>query len=182
MRIKRLFILFLAPLLFCLAACRSAAPAAPAETQTHETQATETQTQATAEQTLPDGPAGKEEEMIYAQIGESTLRIRSADNSSAEAFLALLREGDLTVSMRDYGGFEKVGALETPLPTNDARITAAPGDVILYNGDRITIYYGKNTWSLTRLGRVEGVTPEALRTALGDGDPTVVFSLREAAE
>ena len=80
--------------------------------------------------------------------------------------------------MRDYGGFEKVGSLGMELPTNDERITTEPGDVILYQGNQITIYYDTNSWNFTRLGKVQGMTPEELRDVLGDGDPTAVFSLK----
>ena len=124
--------------------------------------------------------ADEEPEMIYAHIGEKTLTIRPERNSSAEAFAELLRSGDITVDMHDYGGFEKVGALGSTLPTNDESITTKPGDVILYQGNQITIYYDTNTWSFTRLGTVQGMSPEEIRAALGDGDPTVVFSLNKS--
>ena len=61
----------------------------------------------------------------------------------------------LTVDMSDYGNFEKVGSLGQSLPTNDQSITTQPGDVILYQGNSITIYYGTNTWSFTRWGRLK---------------------------
>ncbi len=79
----------------------------------------------------------------------------------------------------DYGNFEKVGALGTQLPTNDERITTEPGDVILYQGDQITVYYDTNSWSFTRLGRVQGVTADELKAILGDGDVTMVLSLND---
>lgn len=179
MKRKRIPVLaFLAALLICLSACGSAPDRTENPGVPDRTEETDTQTAAEEEegQSAPDETA-KEETMIYAHIGDRTLTIRPADNSSAEAFAALLEEGDLTVDMRDYGGFEKVGPLGTSLVTNDERITTEPGDVILYQGNQITIYYDVNTWTFTRLGRVEGLTPEELRDALGDGDPTAVFSL-----
>ena len=86
----------------------------------------------------------------------------------------------LTVDMSDYGNFEKVGSLGQSLPTNDQSITTQPGDVILYQGNSITIYYGTNTWSFTRLGKIETATREGLLQALGDGDVQVTFSLTPA--
>ena len=86
----------------------------------------------------------------------------------------------LTVDMSDYGNFEKVGSLGQSLPTNDQSITTQPGDVILYQGNSITIYYGTNTWSFTRLGKIENATREGLLQALGDGDVQVTFSLTPA--
>lgn len=177
-------------LALCLSACGSAAEQSPAVSeapQTAESKPTQTQTaepkptqaQTVSEPIPSEEPAGTGEKMIYAQIGDHVLTIRPEDNSPAQALMELLADGDVTVSMHDYGGFEKVGALGTTLPTNDERITTEPGDVILYQGDQITIYYDTNTWSFTRLGRVQGLTQQELLEALGEGDPTVVFSLEK---
>ncbi len=120
----------------------------------------------------------EETSMIYAHIGDNTLEILPADNSSAAALLELLAEKDITVDMQDYGGFEKVGSLGSSLPTNDENITTAAGDVILYQGNQITIYYSKNTWNFTRLGKVQGLSADELKAILGDGDVSVRFSLK----
>ena len=117
--------------------------------------------------------------MIYAHVGDETLIIKPEDNSSADALIELLKRGDIAVAMHDYGGFEKVGSLGASIPTNDERITTEPGDLILYQGNQITIYYDTNTWSFTRLGKVQGMTTEQIFEVLGDGDPTVVFSLNK---
>ncbi len=117
------------------------------------------------------------EDTMYIMIGEHTLNVKMADNSSAKALLALLKDGDITVDAHDYGRFEKVGALGTELPTNDEQITTEPGDVILYQGNQITVYYDTNSWSFTRLGKVQGVTADELKAILGDGDVTMVLSL-----
>ena len=181
MKRKRIPVLAsLSALLICLSACGSAPkitenPGVPDRPE--DTANTQAAPEEEDGQSAPDETA-EEETMIYAHIGDRTLTIRPADNSSAEAFAGLLEEGDLTVDMRDYGGFEKVGPLGTSLVTNDERITTEPGDVILYQGNQITIYYDVNTWTFTRLGRVEGLTPEELREALGDDDLTAVFSLK----
>lgn len=121
----------------------------------------------------------KEETMIYAYIGENVLEIAPADNSSAQAFIELLSEGDLTVEMQDYGSFEKVGSLGTTLPTNDEHIRTEPGDVILYQGSSITIYYDTNTWNFTRLGKVQDLSKTQLKEILGAGDASVTFSLTQ---
>ena len=97
------------------------------------------------------------------------------NNSSAEGFQKLLSQGPLTVEMDDYGGFEKVGPLGTTLPRNDTRITTEPGDVILYQGNQITIYYGTNSWNFTRLAKIDD--PSSLQEKLGDGTVSVTFSL-----
>lgn len=97
------------------------------------------------------------------------------DNSSAEELVEKLSSEAIEVEMHDYGSFEKVGDLPWDLTTNDEEITTEPGDIILYQGDKITIYYGQNTWDFTRLAKIEGATREELLEALGDGDVTVSF-------
>ena len=117
----------------------------------------------------------QEEPMLKITVGDYALSATFEDNSSAEAFQALLAQGPITVEMEDYGGFEKVGPLGAALPRNDTQITTQPGDVILYQGDQITIYYGTNTWSFTRLARIDD--PTGLQEKLGSGTVSVTFSL-----
>lgn len=98
-----------------------------------------------------------------------------ADNPSAQAFIEQLSSGPIEVQMHDYGNFEKVGPLPWALPRSDETVTTQPGDVILYQGDQITIYYDENTWDFTRLAKIGNVSHEQLLDALGDGDATVTF-------
>lgn len=130
--------------------------------------------------TLPEAEAPAER-TVYLSASGTVFPVVLADNSSADALLELLTGGPLSIPMEDYGGFEKVGELEHELPANDEQITTAPGDVILYQGNRITVYYDTNTWNFTRLGRIENVTREELLTVLGEGDITVTLSLTSAA-
>ena len=114
---------------------------------------------------------------ITSGSGNHTIAATLADNSSAKAFAELLSNGPVTVDMQDYGNFEKVGDLPSSLPRNDTSITTEPGDIILYQGNKITIYYNTNSWSFTRLGKVEGVTQAELKKILGKGNVTAVFTL-----
>lgn len=68
-----------------------------------------------------------------------------------------------------------MGSLGTSLPRNDQQITTSPGDIILYQGNQITVYYARNSWSFTRLGRIDD--PSGLRDALGSGDVEIIFRL-----
>ena len=115
--------------------------------------------------------------MLNIQVGDTVLQATLEDNSSAAALVELLKDGPVTVSMQDYGNVEKVGPLGVSLPTNDMQIATKPGDVILYQGDQITIYYDRNTWDFTRLARIEGATREGLLEVLGQGDVEVTLSL-----
>ncbi len=72
---------------------------------------------------------------------------------------------------------EKVGHIGTSLPGNDEQISAEAGDIILYQGNSLVIYYDTNSWNLTRIGKIEDVAGEELLKAFGDGDVTVTFSL-----
>ena len=101
------------------------------------------------------------------------------DNSSAAALVDLLRQGDVTIDMHDYGSFEKVGELPVTLPTNDEDISTEAGDLILYLGLRFVIYYDHNSWDFTRLGKINDVTQAELKAILGEGNVTVVLSLEE---
>lgn len=122
-----------------------------------------------------DNSSSQEEPMLKITVGDQELLATFADNSSAEAFRDLLAQGPMTISMDDYGGFEKVGSLGTTLTRNDTRITTQPGDVILYQGNQITIYYGTNTWNFTRLAKINDSTD--LQAKLGTGTVQVTFSL-----
>lgn len=165
---KWLFIL-LAALLF--SGCSSQLPGDAAE---RPLDAGEPDTPAQPEE--PEAPEPTQEEpTLSITFGDHVLSATFADNSSAEEFQALLAQGPLTIEMEDYGGFEKVGPLGTSLTRNDAQITTEPGDIILYQGNQITVYYGTNTWSFTRLARIDD--PTDLQEKLGDGTVSITFSL-----
>ena len=124
----------------------------------------------------PEAPEPTQEEpTLTITFGDHVLSATFADNSSAAEFQAVLGQGPLTIEMEDYGGFEKVGPLGTSLTRNDAQITTEPGDIILYQGNQITVYYGTNTWSFTRLARIDD--PTDLQEKLGDGTVSITFSL-----
>lgn len=93
------------------------------------------------------------------------------NNESAQALASML---PLTLNLRDYGGFEKVGALGTRLPTDNWQTTTSAGDIVLYQGDQIVMFYGSNSWSYTRLARVDDLA--GWQEALGRGDVTVTLS------
>ena len=110
---------------------------------------------------------------LVIEAGGKTFYAVLEDNSSAAEFAEKLSDGPITVDMHDYGNFEKVGSLPWSLPRNDTSITTEPGDVILYQGNQITIYYDQNTWDFTRLAKIGDVTREDLLSAFGEGDVKV---------
>ena len=111
------------------------------------------------------------------KIGDNTLTVTLAENSSVDALKVALLAGPLTIDMRDYGSMEKVGPLGMNLPRNDQQITTEAGDIILYQGNALVIYYAPNSWNFTRLGKIDNVTAAELREILGAGNVTVTLSL-----
>ena len=114
---------------------------------------------------------------IQLTISGTTLPVIIEDNVATRALVAALREGSITYTARAYGGFEKVGAIGRSLPTSDTDITTQAGDVILYNGDNIVLFYGSNSWSYTRLGKIQYKTLDELKSFLKAGGGTISVTL-----
>jgi len=108
---------------------------------------------------------------------QTELTATLVSNSSVTALSGLLEDKPLVIEMHDYGNMEKVGPIGTSLPTNDEQITTEPGDIILYQGSALVIYYAPNSWNFTRLGKIDNVTQEELKNILGTGDVTVKLEL-----
>ena len=129
----------------------------------------------------------KEEDMtekLYITIGNQTLPVTLVKNNATEALMAALAANPITYEADDYGGFEKVGALGMSLPTNNQQLTTQAGDVILYSGNQIVLFYGSNSWSYTRLGRIEYESLEQLKSFLkaGQGRVSVTLSAENATD
>ena len=116
-------------------------------------------------------------EKLKITVGNNELIATLDDNVGTEALKDLIRKNPLTINMSDYGGFEKVGYLGTNLPTDNQRITTTLGDIMLYQGNSIVIFYDSNTWSYTRIGKIENITKDKLISVLGTGEVTLTLSL-----
>lgn len=141
------------------------------ETSNIEAEITEEDTQTSGTNTDVEG------NVMKIAVGKTTFTVALEDNSSVEALKEILMEGPLTINMSDYGNMEKVGSIGTSLPENNEQITTVPGDIILYQGTSLVIYYDTNSWNFTRLGRINDVTQEELKEALGKGDVMVTLTL-----
>ena len=117
-----------------------------------------------------------EQTAFYVTVGGTTFSATFADNSGAQALKELLADGDITIEMSDYAGFEKVGSLGQSLPTSNSQTTTQAGDIVLYQGNQIVVFYGSNSWSYTRLGKIDDLT--GWTEALGSGSVSVTFSLQ----
>lgn len=152
--------------LFFLVACSDAA--------SHSTQP-ETQTPKSSANSSAQTEAPVK---LKIHVNDTAFTATFEENSSAKAFAEFLAQGDLTLDMHDYGSFEKVADLPRSFPRNDTQIDTDAGDIILYQGNSITIYYDKNSWNFTRLGKIDNVNKKRLKQILGDGNATVTFSVK----
>jgi hypothetical protein len=150
-----------------LAACSGEAASGPARTDAKTAPARTVESPATAGSPMK----------LKIRVNDTTFTATLEENSSAKALVEFLRQGDLTLDMEDYGGFEKVADLPRSLPRNDRRIDTDAGDLILYLGKRIVIYYDRNSWDFTRLGKIDNVNKIRLKQILGEGDATATFSV-----
>ena len=118
---------------------------------------------------------------INITIEGKTMPVNLVDNEATRTLVAALQELPITYEADDYGGFEKVGYLGCSLPTNNQQITTEAGDVILYSGNQIVLFYGSNSWSYTRLGRIEYSSIDELKSFLkaGQGRVSVKLSVPE---
>ena len=118
-------------------------------------------------------------EHIKISVGGKTISIAIEDNNATMELVKALRKAPVSYEANDYGGFEKVGNLGFSLPASDTQITTGPGDVILYSGNQIVLFYGTNSWSYTRIGKMEYGTLDELKAFLkaGQGMITVTLSL-----
>ncbi len=112
---------------------------------------------------------------MKVQIGDSVFIATLEENEAVNALIGMMKEAPVVIEMSDYSGFEKVGSLGTSLPTSNSQITTQAGDIVLYNGSQIVIFYGSNSWSYTLLGHIDDLT--GWEDALGSSDVTVTFSL-----
>ena len=110
--------------------------------------------------------------------GGKTITATLADNATAKALAEKLKSGSVTVEMR-ANGFEHYGPLGFSLERHDKEVTAVSGDIMLYNGNNICVFYENNSWSYTPLGKVDGKTADELKAFFGTGTVTVTFSLKQ---
>ena len=106
-------------------------------------------------------------------ISDVPVTVQWEDNESVRALQKMTEEGPVTIEMSMYGGFEQVGPIGRTLPRQDEQMTAQPGDIMLYSGDQLVVFYGSNSWSYTRLGRITDRSREELEQMLSRGDVTI---------
>ena len=121
------------------------------------------------------------QQKLYLTIGGITKTATLVSNSSTEALVAQLQLGNITYEAHDYGNFEKVGPLGYTFPENNEQINTVPGDLILYQGSNLCIYYDTNSWNFTRIGKLDNMTQAEIKTWVnaGGGNVSVTLSISE---
>ena len=115
------------------------------------------------------------EKTLHLFINDTEVSVDWEKNESVDALRALVADEPLTVQMSMYGGFEQVGSLGMSLPRNDSQTTTRAGDILLYSGNQLVIFYGTNSWAYTRLGRVTDQSAAEMKDLLGGGNVTVTL-------
>ncbi len=112
---------------------------------------------------------------MKVQIGEYTFTATLEENEAVNELIEMMKEGPVVLDLDDYSGFEKVGPLGKSLTRSDKQTTTESGDIVLYSGNNIVFFYGSNSWSYTRLGKIDDLTD--WENALGNESVTVTLSL-----
>lgn len=160
-------------------------PATTAAEQTTGTETTKaieetTDLQEEVTQAQNDEPSEHADEKTFElqmTIGSTPVSVDWEDNEAVEALKDLCRNQPLTIQMSMYGGFEQVGPIGTALPQNDMRTTTSAGDIVLYSGDQMVVFYGSNSWAYTRLGHITDKSAEDMADLLSNGDTVITISL-----
>ena len=118
------------------------------------------------------------DDLVKVKINDEVFDVKLENNSATQELIKELKKGNVTVNASEYGGFEKVGELGFSLPTSDENIGTVPGDIVLYQGDKISLFYGSHSWSYTKLGKIDDIDSNKLKEVLGSGDVTLEFSLK----
>lgn len=118
------------------------------------------------------------ENQIRIIVGNRSFTVTLENNESTQALRDLLADGDRTISASNYGGFEKVCQLGTTLPSNDKQTKTRAGDVMLYSSNQIVIFYGGNSWTYTRLGKVDDLSTDDLEQILSGSEKEITLSLK----
>ena len=116
-------------------------------------------------------------EYMKIEVNGKVLNVKLENNEATKNLIEKLKNGAIKINAKEYGGFEKVGDLGFSLPTNDTYIKTSPGDLVLYQGNQVSLFYNSNSWNYTKLGEVQNVSETELKNILGIGDVELVLSL-----
>ena len=193
MKTKMIFLAFCMTIMFCMSACAGTNKnTSDDQGAVNEISASEkNETESPEENVMSEGTAmyqlavenkAAEDEAIgdstmIMKIGDTKVNVDWEDNQAVEALRNMAEDGDVTIQMSMYGGFEQVGSIGQSLPRDDKQTTTSSGDVVLYSGNQIVVFYGSNSWSYTRLGHISDKNTEDMTDLLSNGDVTITISI-----
>ena len=126
---------------------------------------------------IPSDDTGIGEKTMIMKIGDTKVNVDWEDNQAVEALRNMAEDGDVKIQMSMYGGFEQVGSIGQSLPRNDKQTTTSSGDIVLYSGNQMVVFYGSNSWSYTRLGHISDKDEAGMTELLSNGDVTITISM-----
>ena len=173
---KRSLAVIAAAVLLTACADSSSSSETSASSGAQQTVSSSAATAASSSQQQTDSTAEQKQTELTMQIGETKVDVKWEDNESVMALRELAKDKPLTVQMSKYGGFEQVGSLGSELPSDDVQTQTEAGDIVLYSGSKIVVFYGSNSWEYTRLGRITDKSAEELTELLGGDDITLTLS------
>ena len=122
---------------------------------------------------IADTEESKESKDMKLIINQTEVSVLWEDNAAVADLKDAVSDNQITIEMSMYGGFEQVGSIGRSLTRDDKQITTNPGDIVLYNGNQLVIFYGSNSWSYTKLGKVQNISNDELTELLSNGDVTI---------
>lgn len=147
-------------LVFTLTACASQIPA-------QDNQTAPDQSEAAMKNQMEEG------RRLMLSVNGSPLNIRWENNNTVRELIAYAENENISVDTTLYGGFEQVGSLPQRFSRNDVQMTTEPGDIVLYSGNQLVVFFGSNSWSYTRLGQIEGLSEEELSELLNTNSASI---------
>ena len=178
MKTKMIFLAFCMTIMFCMSACAGTTKNTSSDLgAVTEISASEyNETESPEENVMSEGTAMYHSSMTM-KIGDTKVNVDWEDNQAVEALRNMAEDGDVTIQMSMYGGFEQVGSIGQSLPRDDKQTTTSSGDVVLYSGNQMVVFYGSNSWSYTRLGHISDKNTEDMTDLLSNGDVTITISI-----
>ena len=99
-------------------------------------------------------------------IDDVEVNVEWEDNDSVKAIKEIAKNGGLTITTHHYGGFEQVGEIGQSIVSSNVQMTTEPGDIVLYADSNIVVFYGSNSWSYTKLGKIKDKSLSELKQLL----------------
>ena len=190
----KIFIVFLLALVLIFAGCERKTPKVITDPEIKEESSVFSQTESdntevqsalpeTSDTSKPEKPTDLTQETdaenmeLIMKIDGTEVSVAWENNESVDAIRELAASGGLEINMSMYGGFEQVGSIGQSIPRSDEQTTTKAGDIVLYSGNQVVVFYGSNSWAYTRLGRITGKTEQELAEMLGEKNVVLSFEI-----